>query len=51
MKIESIEDYQMAIVRINQLVAAGPDCDSEEGIELQELSETVAAYEMARWPI
>lgn len=51
MKIESTEDYQRAIARIDQLVAAGPERDSEEGIELWELAETVAAYENMRWPM
>ena len=51
MKIESTEDYQKAIARIDQLVAAGPERDSEDGIELQELADTVAAYESMRWPM
>jgi antitoxin component HigA of HigAB toxin-antitoxin module len=51
MKIESTEDYQKAMVRIDQLVAAGPERDSEDGIELQELADTVAAYESMRWPM
>jgi antitoxin component HigA of HigAB toxin-antitoxin module len=51
MIIESTEDYQKAVARIDQLVEAGPDRDSEHGIELRDLSETVAAYEKKRWPI
>ncbi len=51
MEIKSTEDYQIALARIQQLVAAGPERDSEEGIELLELSETVAVYEHARWPM
>lgn len=51
MIIESTEDYQKAIVRINQLVTAAPDRDSELGIELTQLAEAVAVYEMNRWPM
>lgn len=51
MTIESTEDYQRAITRINQLVTAAPDRNSELGIELAQLAEAVAAYEMKRWPM
>lgn len=51
MIIESTEEYQVAIARIEQLVAAGPERDSELGIELMRLAEAVAVYENNRWPM
>jgi antitoxin component HigA of HigAB toxin-antitoxin module len=51
MRIESTEEYQVVIARLEHLVKAGPERDSEQGIELRQLAETIEAYEKERWPI
>jgi antitoxin component HigA of HigAB toxin-antitoxin module len=50
-KIESEEEYQRALTRVEFLMDLDPEKESEEGRELGDLADAIVEYERTEFPI